>query len=122
MFTPKKSSRHSTVREDPLFEEFVLYLRLLRPLIRRALSQDRAWRDDRGSRFGSSRSVPFSTLVFNVDMIAERGVHSDAVLEQFDHLDDEFGLAVLPTGSAVFVPGHGPEEVAGRKRRRGLVP
>ena len=62
MFTPKKSSRHSTVREDPLFEEFVLYLRLLRPLIRRALSQDRAWRDNRGSRFGSTRSVPFSTL------------------------------------------------------------
>lgn len=60
--------------------------------------------------------------VFNVDMIAERGVHGDAVLEQIDHLDDEFGLAVLPTGSAVFVPGHGPEEVAGRKRRRGLVP
>ena len=58
----KKSSRHSTVREDPLFEEFVLYLRLLRPLIRRALSQDRTWRDNRGSRFGSSRSVPFSTL------------------------------------------------------------
>ena len=51
--------------------------------------------------------------VFNVDMISERGVHGDAVLEQFDHLDDEFWLAVLPTGSAVFVPGHGPEEVAG---------
>lgn len=33
--------------------------------------------------------------VFNVDMISERGVHGDAVLEQFDHLDDEFGLAVL---------------------------
>ena len=42
----------------------------------------------------------------------ERGVHGDAVLEPFDHLDDEFGLAVLPTGSAVFVPGYGPEEVA----------
>ena len=48
--------------------------------------------------------------VFNVDMIAERGVHGDAALEQFDRLDDEFGLAVLPTGSAVFVPGHGPWE------------
>ena len=65
---------------------------------------------------------PRRSGVLNVDVVAECGVHGDAVLEQFDHLDDEFGLAVLPTGFAVFVPGHGPEEVAGRKRRRGLVP
>lgn len=52
--------------------------------------------------------------VLNVDVVAEGGVHGDAVLEQLDHLDDELGLAVLPRGPAVFVPGHGPEEVMGR--------